>query len=592
MHLQPILGAAFWAFSQTAFSRVIGPNAVDDLVEHETAQVLPAGWMYHSPAESNEILHLRIALAHPEHAEHLRLAASVSDPTSGNYGAYLSAAELQAVLPDVSSAATAVIAWLESASDVQHVSQNGEWVSFTTTVSSAHRLLSASFAHYSYNNEAPVLRTQSYSIPAHLQNSISFLFPATQFLSSGGSRRYKQYSRLEARQHSLPGPPDCNVDVCPSNLASRYNIDYFPPDASSGSSIAIAGFLEEHPNRTDLHSFLQTYGLNNYTADYTTLLINGGLAPETPARTGSEAMLDLEYTLAFTGPLRATYISTGGRPPQLLQPGNTSVPASQAGNEPYLEFLDHVLGLAEPPLVISISYSDDEQTVPPAYARRACDLFGRLALRGVSVVDASGDGGAVGTGTGAAGCVGRSGETRFVPTFPATCPWVTAVGATAAWGGPATWSAGGFSDYFARPEWQEGVVREYVGRLNGSHAPYYDAGGRAFPDVSLIGVDYVTTVGGWTSTLKGTSASTPVFAAMVALLNDLRLRAGKPVLGFLNPLLYSDALKDVYRDVAEGEGGGCANSTWFESGWEALQGWDAVTGLGEPDFKKLREAVV
>ncbi|KAL0265043.1 hypothetical protein SLS55_001000 [Diplodia seriata] len=586
-----MLGTALWALSQTVSCRAVSSSAAD-LVEHETTPVLPAGWTYHSPASDNETLQLRIALAHPQDADHLRLALSVSDPSSPTYGSYLSATELQAVLPDLSAAGAAVTEWLKSADGVQHVSQQGEWISFTTSVGAARSLLAASFAQYSFNGETPVLRTQSYSVPAPLKDSVDFIFPATQFLAEGGSRRYEQYSRnkLETRQHNLPGPANCSTDTCPKNLASKYNIDYFPPDASSGSSIAIAGFLEQYPNRTDFQSFLHNYGLNNYTVDYTTALVNGGIAPDEPDVAGAEAMLDVEYAFAFTGPLPATYISTGGRAPQLHQPGNTTVPPSQADNEPYLEFLNYLLALDAPPHVISISYSDDEQTVPPAYARRVCDLFARLALRGVSVIDASGDGGAVGTGS--ADCVNANGETRFIPTFPATCPWVTSVGASAAWGGPATWSAGGFSDYFARPAWQAGAVDAYVGALNGSHAPYYDAAGRAFPDVSLIGVAYVTTVGGYTSTQKGTSASTPVFAAMVALLNDLRLRAGKPVLGFLNPLLYSDALKDVYRDVADGQSGGCANATWFEPGWEALPGWDATTGLGEPDFAKMRAVVV
>ncbi|OJD39949.1 tripeptidyl peptidase precursor [Diplodia corticola] len=592
MRLQSVLGAAVWALSQTVSCRAVSSSSAADLVEHETTPALPAGWAYHAPARDDDTLQLRIALAHPHDADHLRLASAVSDPASASYGQYLSAAELQAVLPDVSAAAATVIEWLKRADGVQSVSQQGEWIRFTTTVGAARSLLAASFAQYSFNGEAAVLRTQSYSVPAPLQDAIDFVFPATQFLADGGSRRYQQYSSnsLERRQHSLPGPPDCSVDVCPSKLVTKYNIDYFPPDASSGSTIAIAGFLEQHPNRTDLQSFLHTYGLNNYTATYDTALVNGGIAPDVPADTGAEAMLDLEYALAFTGPLPATYISTGGRPPQLLQPGNVTVPASKSNNEPYLEFLNYLLALDAPPHVISISYSDDEQTVPPAYAARTCDLFARLALRGVSVIDASGDGGALGTGS--AECVNSRGETKFVPAFPATCPWVTSVGASSAWGGPATWSAGGFSDYFARPDWQDTAVAGYVERLNGSHAPYYNAAGRAFPDVSLIGVDYVTTVGGFTSTQKGTSASTPVFAAMVALLNDLRLRAGKPVLGFLNPLLYSDALKDVYRDVADGQGAGCANATWFEPGWEALPGWDATTGLGEPDFAKMRAAVV
>ncbi|KAL1635295.1 hypothetical protein SLS56_001718 [Neofusicoccum ribis] len=584
MRPNAVLAAALWAFSRTGSCRALISRAAD-LIEHESTPALPAGWAFQSKASDNETLSLRIALHRP-HSDYLRIAEDVSDPDSPNYGNYLSADQLQAVLPDTSSAGSAVIAWLES-EGVRGVSQKGEWVNFETTVGRARDVFNADFARYSYRGQSPVLRTQSYSVPAGLADSIDFLFPATQFL---GISRYHAPT-LQARQHNLPTPPNCTVDTCPSNLKTKYNINYYPPDASSGATIAIAGFLEEYPSHADLQSFLQTYGLSNTTTtNYTTALINGGLAPAAPATVGVEAMLDLEYTLAFTGPLPATYLSTGGRPPQLLQPGNTTVPPSAAGNEPYLELLEHLLALAAPPTVISISYSDDEQTVPPAYAARTCDLFGRLALRGVSVIDASGDGGALGTGT--TTCVGPTGAPRFIPTFPATCPWVTSVGATAAWGGPASYSAGGFSDYFARPAWQDAAVAGYVAALNGSHAAYYDARGRAFPDVALIGNDYVVTVGGYSFQAKGTSASTPVFAAMVALLNDLRLRAGKPVLGFLNPLLYSEKAKGVYRDVVEGQTGGCSDATSFEPGWEALPGWDAATGLGEPDWEKLRDVVV
>lgn len=583
MHLQTPLGLALWAFSQTGSCRALY-SRTPDLVEHESVPVLPTGWAFHSLAADNETLSLRIALHRP-HSDYLRIAEDVSNPASPNYGKYLNAAELQAVLPDTSAAGSTVSDWLR-AEGIHEISRKGEWINFSTTVGQAREVFNASFARYSYNDRSPVLRTQSYSIPSTLNASIDFLFPATQFL---GISRY-QHPSLQTRQHNLPTPPDCKVDTCPSNLKTKYNINHFPPDNSSGSTIAIAGFLEEYPSRADLRSFLQEYGLTNTTYDYTTTLINGGLAPDTPATVGVEAMLDLEYSLAFTGPLPLIYISTGGRPPELHQPGNTTVPAAQSQNEPYLEFLEHLVALDAPPHVLSISYSDDEQTVPPAYARRACDLFARLAARGVSVVDASGDGGALGTGS--TDCVDAAGAARFIPTFPATCPWVTSVGATAAWGGPATYSAGGFSDVFARPAWQAGAVGAYVDALNGSHAPYYNAAGRAFPDVALIGNAYVVTVGGYSFQAKGTSASTPVFAAMVALLNDLRLRAGKPVLGFLNPLLYSEGLRGAFRDVTEGQTGGCSNSTWFEPGWEALPGWDATTGLGEPDFEALRKLVV
>ena len=48
----------------------------------------------------------------------------------------------------------------------------------------------------------------------------------------------------------------------------------------------------------------------------------------------------------------------------------------------------------------------------------------------------------------------------------------------------------------------------------------------------------------------GTSASSPTFAGLVSLLNEARLDAGKPAMGFLNPFLYKHA--DDFFDVVKG----------------------------------------
>ena len=67
-------------------------------------------------------------------------------------------------------------------------------------------------------------------------------------------------------------------------------------------------------------------------------------------------------------------------------------------------------------------------------------------------------------------------------------------------------------------------------------------------------------------------------------LNELRLGAGKPALGFLNPFLYKNA--DAFMDVTTGN-----NNGGGPSGFPAVKGWDAATGLGTPDFQKLSAAV-
>lgn len=52
---------------------------------------------------------------------------------------------------------------------------------------------------------------------------------------------------------------------------------------------------------------------------------------------------------------------------------------------------------------------------------------------------------------------------------------------------------------------------------------------------------------GWTTPVDGTSCSTPTFSAIVALLNDVRFKAGKSPLGFLNPLLYANP--QAFQDI-------------------------------------------
>ncbi len=56
--------------------------------------------------------------------------------------------------------------------------------------------------------------------------------------------------------------------------------------------------------------------------------------------------------------------------------------------------------------------------------------------------------------------------------------------------------------------------------------------------------------------ISGTSASTPAFAALVALLNDARIAAGKPPLGYLNPLIYALNGKG-FNDITSGNAPGC-----------------------------------
>lgn len=110
---------------------------------------------------------------------------------------------------------------------------------------------------------------------------------------------------------------------------------------------------------------------------------------------------------------------------------------------------------------------------------------------------------------------------------------------------------------------------------------------------------YLTVINGTATPNGGTSAASPVVASIVALLNDARFRAGKPAMGFINPWLYSVG-SDVLNDITLGGSLGCAGVD-LQSGeviagagiipyasWNATPGWDPVTGLGTPNFMKMK----
>lgn len=134
---------------------------------------------------------------------------------------------------------------------------------------------------------------------------------------------------------------------------------------------------------------------------------------------------------------------------------------------------------------------------------------------------------------------------------------------------------GGFSDYFSQPKYQKAAVQPYVNSLGATHRGMYNPKGRGIPDVSAMGYHYTIVYNGTAHLMDGTSASAPTFAAIVSLVNDALLANKRPPLGFLNPWLYS--IESGLRDVKFGSSFGC-NTT----GFQAVKGWDAATGLGTP----------
>lgn len=76
----------------------------------------------------------------------------------------------------------------------------------------------------------------------------------------------------------------------------------------------------------------------------------------------------------------------------------------------------------------------------------------------------------------------------------------------------------------------------YLTALGNTNAGKFNAAGRGFPDIAAQGVNVEIVSGGRAELVDGTSCSSPIFSSIVSLINDRLIAAGKPVLGFLNPL--------------------------------------------------------
>jgi subtilase family serine protease len=187
-------------------------------------------------------------------------------------------------------------------------------------------------------------------------------------------------------------------------------------------------------------------------------------------------------------------------------------------------------------------------------------------------------------------------STKLAPNpttaFLADNPWVTSVGGTSLLSkGPnpqeVAWSnsGGGFSAFYAIPSYQQ-ILPASVRGLFKNHRGVPDVAADGDPSTALA--NYVH--GRWTM-IGGTSASTPVWAAVGAIANQL---AGHP-LGFINPGLYKVGTSNIYtqtfHDITAGDNS-ISDGSVNVKGYKAVAGWDAVTGFGSPNAAVLLPALI
>ncbi|OAP55564.1 hypothetical protein AYL99_10537 [Fonsecaea erecta] len=524
----------------------------------------------------------------------------VSDPFHHRYGQHLSQEEVHDLIKPSDETYHLIQDWLsDSGIDPSHCGINSarDWITVTLPVHKAEELLGTKYAVYQHQDGTKLIRTTSWSLPQSLHDHVTTIQPTTAFLRANPKASTLidvpvdvDVSQLAAAANATTIKSSCNFGgMTPKCLRTLYNTINYKPQAPQNNSIAFTNYLGQVSNRTDAQTFLRTFRPDAVDSAYaaTQISVNGGAVDNGTSGAGLEGNLDLQTILGLVYPTPVTLYSTGGEPP--FQPDDYSETNT---NEPYLTWLlflrDQDINTI--PKVISTSYGDHEQTVPQSYAKIVCNQFAALGAQGISLFFSSGDSG-VGDNS---SCITNDGTNRtaFIPAFPASCPYVTTVGGTMNYPEVVAYdtynsfaSGAGFSNYFARPAWQNTSVEKYLDIIGDKFEGLYNRSGRAYPDIAAQGYKYLVFLGQAVKSVDGTSCSAPTMASIFSLVNDALAAAGRAPMGWLNPWLYSTGFT-AFTDVVNGSSVGCNGR-----GFSAAKGWDVASGFGTPDFEKILDVL-
>lgn len=394
--------------------------------------------------------------------------------------------------------------------------------------------------------------------------------------------RQVNWEALKAKGPHQPADPSSQFPGCffPPQVAELYSY----PSQLDGTGQNIAIFAFNGPPSPDPRGGYQLASLQTYfdqvlggkTPSIQDVVVQGpgnDPGPDTPASeqqgdTTGEVMLDL-CVVGSVAPGAQIFMYF-----------------TEFSSQGWIEAINEAVTDKNEIAVISISYGNPEDDPDGLWTsmgvQQVNEAFEASVAKQITICVAAGDDGS-----------GDGEPTGVHVDFPASSPNVLAVGGTkltATKGSPAAvarevvWNeikkqegatGGGISGIFGKPDYQDAV----------QVPPSADAGhtiGRGVPDVSAV-ADPVTGVivmhidGKTLEPVGGTSASTPLWAALIARMNQ----AIQARCGFLNPFLYEDCATGVLSDITSGNNGA----------YSAAVGWDACTGLGSPQGQRLLHAL-
>jgi kumamolisin len=417
------------------------------------------------------------------------------------------------------------------------------------TVAALSNAFGVVLEHYEHPHGSYRGRTGAVHVPAYLAPIVEGVFglddrPQCQ----PHSQRCKAPAALQAKTGS--------VAFTPPQLAQVY---HFPTGLDGQGQCLALIELGGGYRKADLQAYFTALGLPVPTVQMV-LVDHAHNRPTTSDGPDSEVMLDIEVVAAIAPQARIVVYFAPNTEQGLLDAITKAMHDT-----------------VHQPSIISISWGAPESQWTPQALQQIDQAFQAAAALGVTVCCASGDNG---SGDGAS-----DGQAHV--DFPASSPWALGCGGTrldargatvtreVVWNdSPDSATGGGVSDVFPLPQWQQGAQVPPSVNASGQR-------GRGVPDVAGDAdpaTGYRVRVDGQEYVIGGTSAVAPLWAGLIALLNQ---HLGQPV-GYLNPLLYEAlASQNVCRDITTGSNGAYA----------ARPGWDACTGWGVPDGTKLLQAL-
>ena len=546
----------------------------------EEALEIPQDWELatNESVSQNAKFSVFMTLRRPNFHVVARAFKEANDPKSPRYGQHLTHDQVEAAVRPPARDIAIVQKWLKASGATEIIfHRHGDSVKAVVTKEGAEALCGSELRVFR-NLDTGALATVATGgvfVPVEVANIV---------VSLGGFVHFPIPLRrsLRRRDDVLEKIPS---GVTPLLIRKTYGIS-IPKKSGKRNIQAIAQFQGSYYIPSDIDALCKRYKLGNCNISKLVGTNDGGGGP-------MESNLDTEYT---TSGVAGSDIETWVYGYSGARPGDFCTS--------FLTFLSDVISGDEHPWVASVSYGAQKRNIcGHSVTQRADEDAQKLGAMGVTLIIASGDDGS--------GQFTRQGKNFgwLAPSWPATIPSALGVGSTFFIKGDAGQqeatrrfgSGGGFSTDYPVQTYQEAGVKSFLGKTklpagvkfcvpgHGDIFSSCNVTGRASPDVAFLGDGFAVIAEGCNWTVGGTSASAPGMAAVISLLNEERLATGK-TLGFVNPLFYANP--GVFNDITVGTNAELDQSHHGGNvGWDCEEGWDAVSGLGTPNFPKMLQLV-